>query len=425
MKNRNQDNRSGNRLADGKRQSSLRVAIAQGLVFCSLMLPALLPGQNLPSALLDIESTNQGFLLPRLTQAQRDSIVNPATGLMIFNTTTFCLDLNVGSAAGLPHWRSLDCRAAVSSLDCSGAVVTGLLYQGKPATGVSVSLAYTGGNEGGYPGQSISSTGVSGLTATLAGGSVNHGAGTLNFAITGTPSAVGTASFAINIGGQSCTLNLSVITCGAYVTPFAFKEFMCHNLAAANTLADPFQPSWEITGGYWQWGRKGPDPSAWLNTNTEHFRHGPTGPDAAQANDGPFSGWGYSNAPGSQWPLDEDPCPPGYTIPWEYDWYDIIANNPISYVGGWFSSSTNYSSGIFFGPGLMLPAAGYRDPFNEGMLFDRGYIGYYWCYTAPYDPNEEFAYNLSFYDNPGNYTEPQINDFFYRAYGFSVRCMKQ
>ena len=406
------------------RQCCLNGSIAKVLVFCSMLLPALLAGQAAPSALLDIERTNQGFLLPRLTQAQRDNIADPATGLMIFNTTSFCLELNAGSPTA-PYWRSVDCRASIGFLDCAGAAVTGLLYQGQPATGVSASISYTGGNEGGYPGQSVSSAGVSGLTAMLPAGSVNPGAGALSFTITGTPAAAGTASFAINIGGQSCTLNLSVISCGAYVTPFAFKEFMCHNLAAANTLANPFQPSWEIIGGYWQWGRKGPVPSAWLNTNTEHFGHGPTGPGAGHANDGPVPGWSNSNVPGNQWSIAEDPCPPGYTIPWEYDWTDIIANNPISYVGGWFSSATNYSSGIFFGPGLMLPAAGYRDPFNEGMLFDRGYFGYYWCYTAPYDPNGEFAYNLTFYDNPGNYTEPQINDFLYRTYGFSVRCMKQ
>ncbi|MDR3642738.1 MAG: hypothetical protein P4L74_03890, partial [Candidatus Doudnabacteria bacterium] len=38
------------------------------------------------SALLELDSTNKGFLAPRMTQAQRDAILNPATGLLIFNT---------------------------------------------------------------------------------------------------------------------------------------------------------------------------------------------------------------------------------------------------------------------------------------------------------------------------------------------------
>ncbi len=44
-----------------------------------------------PSAILDVYSTNKGFLPPRLTNAQRDAIATPAAGLMIYNTTVNCL----------------------------------------------------------------------------------------------------------------------------------------------------------------------------------------------------------------------------------------------------------------------------------------------------------------------------------------------
>ncbi len=43
------------------------------------------------SAILDVFSTNKGFLPPRLTNAQRDAIATPAAGLMIYNTTVNCL----------------------------------------------------------------------------------------------------------------------------------------------------------------------------------------------------------------------------------------------------------------------------------------------------------------------------------------------
>ncbi len=45
-------------------------------------------GTNRPdsSALLELKSTNSGFLPPRMTFAQRNAIVNPATGLMIYCT---------------------------------------------------------------------------------------------------------------------------------------------------------------------------------------------------------------------------------------------------------------------------------------------------------------------------------------------------
>jgi hypothetical protein len=44
-----------------------------------------------PSAILDVYSTNKGFLPPRLTTAERDAIAAPAAGLMIYNTTVNCL----------------------------------------------------------------------------------------------------------------------------------------------------------------------------------------------------------------------------------------------------------------------------------------------------------------------------------------------
>ncbi len=45
-----------------------------------------------PSALLDLTSTEQGFLIPRMTTGLRDAISNPAESLLIFNTTTECFE---------------------------------------------------------------------------------------------------------------------------------------------------------------------------------------------------------------------------------------------------------------------------------------------------------------------------------------------
>jgi uncharacterized protein (TIGR02145 family) len=50
------------------------------------------------SAKLDINSTTQGFLPPRMTEAQRNAIISPALGLAIFNTSTNCLNIYVGKS---------------------------------------------------------------------------------------------------------------------------------------------------------------------------------------------------------------------------------------------------------------------------------------------------------------------------------------
>ena len=53
-------------------------------------------GTSSPNAALDVTSTTQGFLPPRMTTTQRDAISSPAVGLVIFNTTTNCLNFYGG-----------------------------------------------------------------------------------------------------------------------------------------------------------------------------------------------------------------------------------------------------------------------------------------------------------------------------------------
>ncbi|NTW33822.1 MAG: hypothetical protein HGB12_14585, partial [Bacteroidetes bacterium] len=61
------------------------------------------------SAILDVKSTAQGVLISRMTTIQRDSIAIkcacvPTTGLQIYNTTTNCLEIFVGTT-----WQSIGC----------------------------------------------------------------------------------------------------------------------------------------------------------------------------------------------------------------------------------------------------------------------------------------------------------------------------
>merc|ERR1712127_468942 len=54
----------------------------------SLWIEDNLSGSSESSAVLTLTSTTQGFLPPRMTTIQRDTITSPATGLMVYNTTT-------------------------------------------------------------------------------------------------------------------------------------------------------------------------------------------------------------------------------------------------------------------------------------------------------------------------------------------------
>jgi Protein of unknown function (DUF3500) len=100
--------------------------------------------------------------------------------------------------------------ATVSALTCSSATFSVTATANTAYTGTAT-VPYTGGNGVAYSaGSAISSTGVTGLTATLTAATLALGAGNATFAITGTPSAAGTASFAISVGGQSCSIALTV-----------------------------------------------------------------------------------------------------------------------------------------------------------------------------------------------------------------------
>ena len=378
-----------------------------------------------PTSLLDLQSTSKGLLLPRMSSAERSAIANPAEGLLIYNTNLGCIEINIGDSAN-PNWGCiLAMSGRIEALNCGAAVLYDGLIVGA-ASGVQVAVPYTGGNGSFYQGQVVSSTGVTGLTASILSGAFAKGSGSLIYTITGSPTSRGTASFALSIGGQTCTLNLPVTGCGAFVASGVWKEFMCHNLGA-NTSANPLTPSWELVGNYYQWGRNpscfGRDVIAAPNpcSSLVYGVAGPWGSTAANDNAGSITGWNTTDAFNGAWQdgvkTVNDPCPAGFRVPTRVQW-DGVSNSSLNtrtFIGTWTDGSTNYSSGIRFGESLFIPASGLRDYINGALSF-RGTSGRCWSST---EETSTRAWRLGF----GNGFASTEHHF--RTYGYPVRCIAE
>jgi len=82
-------------------------------------------------------------------------------------------------------------------------------------------LSYTGGNGGAYEASTAGSSGVEGLTATLAARKLASSSGTLVYIISGIPTSVGTATFNLSLGGQSFTVTIvAAAATDATITPY-------------------------------------------------------------------------------------------------------------------------------------------------------------------------------------------------------------
>jgi hypothetical protein len=104
------------------------------IILCMLFTTILIKSQNVgispppgtppdPSAGLDINFTDRGLLIPRMTTAQRNSIASPADALMIYNTTTQCFEAYNSSLA---QWISFGCIGCPMPGSFAATAATGI-----------------------------------------------------------------------------------------------------------------------------------------------------------------------------------------------------------------------------------------------------------------------------------------------------------
>ncbi len=106
-----------------------------------------------PSAMLDVSSTSspfKGLLITRLTTAQRNAIVSPANGLLIYNTDCQNFNYNAGTPAA-PNWvavnPALNAPAQPGSITGSATVCQGqggVTYSVPAVTGNTYEWTYSG-----------------------------------------------------------------------------------------------------------------------------------------------------------------------------------------------------------------------------------------------------------------------------------------
>jgi len=191
------------------------------------------------SAMLDVQSTAKGMLAPRLTTAQRNLIATPATGLLIFNSTTNQFEFwtgiawsPVGAGLVLPYSQSASSSTndlfSITNVSPTGKVNTlsgitnsttdsssGIFGLANTTSGKTFGVFGRTSSTDGYGvfGQSISETGssIGGYFTSLSptgrgvGGFASASTGSNrggNFNSNGT-SGIGTAGFATALTGTT------------------------------------------------------------------------------------------------------------------------------------------------------------------------------------------------------------------------------
>jgi len=175
-----------------------------------------------PSAVLELASTQKGFLPPRLTTLERDAIVHPPVGLTIFNTIKNCLEWY-----NISGWYNAcgDNPPAVANYTCD-TLETGTMTEGIPVSGVSQTITAAVS----FPGSYDISTTNNGVTFSAKGYFTSKGNHDVILHAKGTPIADGFHTFTIS-GTATCSFGRSV-----NLSPATVSSYNCNNTTNSGTM---------------------------------------------------------------------------------------------------------------------------------------------------------------------------------------------
>jgi uncharacterized protein (TIGR02145 family) len=370
------------------------------------------------SAMLDVQSTEKGFLPPRMTKAQIEAITSPANGLIVFSTTddkfyAYVLDDNewkeIAYGTGkiiLPASYTIGSGGACVNTTLNGNYYTGLVLDGSnmvilDATVTTKGLySITTNTLNGYNFSgtgAFSSTGT--VQVTLYGSGTPGTEQTDNFTATADNSG-GTCAFSVAVSDPPSIIEVTNLTTG--------KTWMDRNLGASRAATSSNDV--EAYGDIYQWGRYTEGHEIRTSTTT------PTNATTAVPNDG--NSWDgkfiTENSGPYDWLTSQDntlwqgeggtnnPCPSGFRIPTDAEW-----------EAERLSWTTNDAAGAF-GSVLKLTVGGYRYYSTGGPEYVGSY-GYYWSSSVL----GTAAKDLRFTSSDAYVTDNG------RAFGLSVRCIKE
>jgi uncharacterized protein (TIGR02145 family) len=321
-------------------------------------------GTNSPNtnAALDVVSTTQGILLPRMTTAQRNAISSPAEGLTIFNTTTNAMQTNTGTTAS-PSWRNWYNGGQLGSTYTAFSNGSSEFFS---ANGTCTT-------------KFISAQGCGGLTT-----------------VTGASSTVYDL---VNINGQ-CWMKTNL------------KEVPSNYSTASGGIG---------TGAAWTTNSPG-DQGYWGYYNTA-ITSGASGWATTEpaAGEGLLYQWSAAMN-GSTTERAQGVCPTGFHIPSDCEWMYLEHGQGMSIT---HQNMTNWRSTTGEGTklkgagssGFTALLAGFRH--TDGPFYSRGTSGYWW---ASSETSTSAAQSRLLFGSEARVYRSHYS--FNKAYAFFVRCLK-